>query len=219
MELTITTIQFPEITLQTRDAHKLRGYFGNLFKEHSDLLHNHYADGTSKYQYPLVQYKVINKIPHLVGIEEGGELLIKLFFEMKNININGKNYSVYSRNITKKITQLNDFNNLNEYKFETLYLPLNQKNHKRYINIENPQEKNIFLNKQIQNNILSFYKGIKFFVEAQIMVKSKLYEKTTNFKSKQMLAFSGNFVTNSVLPDNIGIGKAVSRGFGTIIKF
>lgn len=74
-------IQFPEIELRTRDAHKLRGYFGNLFKEHSPLLHNHWENGSVRYRYPTVQYKVIDKVPMLIGIEEGAELLPQLFFE------------------------------------------------------------------------------------------------------------------------------------------
>ena len=68
-------IQFPEITLKTRDAHKLRGYFGNLFKEYSPLLHNHYETGELRYKYPLVQYKVLDKVPTLVAIKEGAQLL------------------------------------------------------------------------------------------------------------------------------------------------
>ncbi|GAB3029743.1 hypothetical protein [Spirosoma pulveris] len=78
----ITTITFPEIALRTRDAHKLRGYFGELFKEHSPLLHNHLeadmpaeADGAVavkfRYAYPLVQYKVLDQVPTLVGLGRG----------------------------------------------------------------------------------------------------------------------------------------------------
>jgi len=37
MPATQPIIRFPEINLRTRDAHKLRGYFGNLFKEKSEL--------------------------------------------------------------------------------------------------------------------------------------------------------------------------------------
>ncbi len=59
MQIQTTTIRFPEIQLQARDAHKLRGYFGNLFKEHSPLLHNHFEDGSLRYKYSLVQYKII----------------------------------------------------------------------------------------------------------------------------------------------------------------
>ncbi len=218
MQINTTIIKFPEISLKTRDGHKLRGYFGNLFKEHSDLLHNHYASGQSKYQYPKVQYKVIDNIPHLVGIEEGGKLLIELFLKIKNINIEGVDYPVNSKNITNTVTEVGDFSKLNEYKFETLWIGLNQQNHKKYLQINSEKEKKDFLNKQVRNNILSFYKGVNFFIKDRIMVTSKLYEKTTKLKDKNMLAFSGSFVTNAVLPDFIGIGKSVSRGFGTIIK-
>ena len=86
MQITQTIIQFPDIKLQTRDAHKLRGYFGNLFKEQSPLLHNHYADGKARYAYPLVQYKVIDNMPVLVGFQQGGELLVSLFLKIEEID-------------------------------------------------------------------------------------------------------------------------------------
>lgn len=218
MQINTTTIKFPEINLRTRDGHKLRGFFGNLFKEHSDLLHNHYADGQSKYKYPQVQYKVINKIPHLVGIEKGGELLVDLFLKIKQISIEDKVYVVNSKNITNTITEIGEFTSLNEYKFETLWMGLNQQNHQKYLQLKSQEDKHNFLNKQVQNNILSFYKGINFFTKDRIMVTAKLQEKSTKFKDKNMLAFSGSFVTNAVLPDFTGIGKSVSRGFGTVIK-
>ena len=218
MQINTTLIKFPEISLKTRDGHKLRGYFGNLFKEHSSLLHNHYASGKAKYQYPKVQYKVIDNTPHLVGVEEGGKLLIELFLKIKQITIEDTTYDVNSKNISNTITEIGDFSNLNEYKFETLWMALNQKNHQKYLQINSQEEKNSFLNKQVQNNILSFYKGVDFFIKERIMVTSKLQEKSTKFKDKTMLAFSGSFVTNAVLPEYIGIGKSVSRGFGTVLK-
>ena len=86
----ITTITFPEIALRTRDAHKLRGYFGELFREHSPLLHNHLEadeqhEGAVKfrYAYPLVQYKVLDRVPTLVGVGEGAGLLTQLFLQMR----------------------------------------------------------------------------------------------------------------------------------------
>ncbi len=218
MQLQTTIIKFPDIKLQTRDAHKLRGYFGDLFKEQSELLHNHYTDGTSKYKYPLVQYKVIDKVPFLVGIEDGGKLLTDLFFKITKLNIKGINYSVYSKHIQRQITEIGDFAKLNEYRFKNLWMGLNQKNHKKYLLISSQSEKKDFLNKQLQNNILSFYKGIGFRAKERIMVTAQLQEKSTKFKNKNMLAFNGNFVTNAVLPDLVGIGKSVSRGFGTIMK-
>ncbi len=98
MQLHQTIIKFPEIELRTRDAHKLRGYFGNFFKEHSPLLHNHFEDGSLRYAYPLVQYKVIEHTPYLVGLAEGAKLLIELFLKIKEIDLEGEHYPILSKN-------------------------------------------------------------------------------------------------------------------------
>jgi hypothetical protein len=215
MQITQTIIQFPDIELQTRDAHKLRGYFGNLFLEHSPLLHNHYADGTSRYAYPLVQYKVIDKMPVLLGFQEGAELLISLFLKIREICIEGQYFPVLAKNITQKQCELLVNRQLYNYSFKTLWMALNQENFKKYESLAE-SELTDFLNRQLQNNILSFYKGVSFRTDERIMAISKLEEKQTLFKNQPMIAFSGQFTSNAYLPEWTGIGKAVSRGFGTV---
>lgn len=215
MQITQTTIQFPDIQLQTRDAHKLRGYFGNLFKEHSPLLHNHYDDGSARYAYPLVQYKVIDKTPVLLGLQEGAELLVSLFLQIREIDIEGQQFPVLAKNIQQKQCELTVNEQLFNYSFKTLWMALNQENFKKYQRLDEA-EKATFLNRQLQNNILSFYKGLSFRTNERIMVITRLEEKQTLFKNQLMLAFSGQFTSNAYLPEWAGIGKAVSRGFGTV---
>lgn len=216
MQITQTIVRFPEIELLTRDAHKLRGFFGNIFKEHSPLLHNHYSDGKTRYGYPLVQYKVVDKIPTLVGFQEGADLLVTLFLKVREININSKVYPVLSKNIQQNNRELRVNDQLYNYQFKTLWMGLNQDNFKEYQQLEEG-EKSSFLNRQLQNSILSFYKGLSFRISDRIMATSKLNEKNTLFKDKSMLAFEGEFTSNAYIPDLAGIGKAVSRGFGTVI--
>lgn len=216
MHLHTATIKFPEIQLAARDAHKLRGYFGNLFKEKSELLHNHYADGSTRYKYPLVQYKVIKSVPTLLGVGEGARLLINLFLKIRELNIENTVYPVHSKNIKGEETDLSPLSELHQYRFETLWMALNQKNYELFQNIKDKEEQNRFLNKQLINNVLSFYKGIDYRVSQQIMATGNFKPKMTNFKNKKMLAFEGTFVSNAVIPDGVGIGKAVSRGFGTV---
>lgn len=217
MQIQTTTIKFPEIKLKTRDAHKLRGYFGNLFKENSALLHNHFDDGSLRYKYPLVQYKVVDNIPVLLGLNEGGELLISLFLKISELNIAGDVFPVFHKNIENKKEKVEILDDLFSYQFKTLYMGLNQKNHKIYIEGNNA-EKNFLLKKTLTANILSFFKGIDYHANEKIMLTAELKEKKTKFKDKTMIAFTGGFTTNVMLPDFIGLGKAVSRGFGCIIK-
>lgn len=215
MQITQTVIRFPDIQLQARDAHKLRGYFGNIFKEYSPLLHNHYNDGSSRYAYPLVQYKVIDGIPILVGFQEGADLLVSLFLKIREIDIEGKQYQIQAKNIQQKQNLLVVNQQLYNYTFKTLWMALNQENYKKYLCLDEA-DKNKFLNHQLQNSILSFYKGLSFRTDERIMAITQLEEKQTQFKDQPMLAFSGRFTTNAYIPELAGIGKAVSRGFGTI---
>jgi hypothetical protein len=217
-QLFITLIRFPDIHLETRDAHKLRGYFGNLFKEHSPLLHNHFEDGQLRYKYPLVQYKVIQEVPMLVGVNEGATLLTALFLKIHELQINGRTYPLMQKNLDHYQATAGLTNDLHSYRFENLWMALNQENHKRYGLLKNQEEKQALLNTLLKNNLLSFFKGIDIWLEASLMTKGTFTEHVTQFKNQAMLAFSGEFVTNALLPDFIGLGKAVSRGFGTVVS-
>jgi len=218
--LHICKVQFPEIELRTRDAHKLRGYFGNLFKEHSPLLSNHYEDGSLRYRYPLVQYKVIDKTPMLVGINEGGKLLTQLFLKINALNIDGKTYTIQSKNISSTNHEIGFAEALREYQFKTLWLALNQKNYEKYSQLNNEAEKDDMLRSILVGHVLSFFRNteVELTVNQRLMAKVNVIQKQTKFKDKSMLAFTGSFVINANLPDDIGLGKSVSRGFGTIIN-
>jgi hypothetical protein len=217
MSITQTIIRFPEIKLRTRDAHKLRGYFGNLFKEKSELLHNHMGGGEFRYAYPQVQYKVVDQVPTLVGIEEGAELLSDLFLKIRELKIQNKVYPVHQKNIEAKEIEPQPTVAPVTYKFETLWMALNQKNHARYETC-NPIEREKLLEKILIGNCLSFFKAIDLFVDIQLQVRTSLKEKETRFKNNLMIAFDGMFEINADMPDWIGLGKQVSRGFGTIQK-
>jgi len=212
----MTYISFPEISLHPHYGHKLRGFFGNLFKEKSPILHNHFDDGKLRYNYPFVQYKIVDGIPMLVGLKEGAELLNDLFTSMKELNLGDKKFHIYSKNIKNKIYEPCIAENLIEYKFSLPWMALNQKNFNKYNSLLPGEERTDFLNKILIGNILSFYKGIGYTVSDKIYAKVDLTEKISAFKNRKMTVLTGGFITNANLPDFIGLGKAVSRGFGTI---
>lgn len=237
--LPLTTIAFPEIALKTRDAHKLRGYFGNLFREHSPLLHNHLesdqpnsADDPTdvpnapryRYAYPLVQYKVLNNVPTLVGLNEGATLLAQLFLQIREISIDtdeasGYTYPVLNKHIRHEQATLGIADDLIEYRFQTLWMPLNQENHRDY-RANTPEQQQAQLKRLLTSQLLGLFRtaGLWLHPHERILVRPTLRERTTQFKNQTMLAFSGGFLANVVLPDGLGLGKAVSRGFGVVLR-
>lgn len=214
----LTTITLPEITLRTRDAHKLRGYFGELFREHSPLLHNHYADGTFRQGYPLVQYKVLDGTPTLVGLGEGAALLVELFLRIRELHLEGRHYPVLAKHIAHEQVAVGvDAASLHSYRFETLWLPLNQENHREYQEL-GPAERQQQLSRILGNNILAFLKRMGADTTARVLLQLRLTEPVvTLFKNQPMLGFGGEFVTNAVLPAGVGLGKSAARGFGTVV--
>lgn len=215
MPLAQSIIRFPEIRLHTRDAHKLRGYFGNLFREHSELLHNHMGNGKLRYAYPQVQYKVLNGVPTLVGIKEGARLLPELFLDIKELNINGRLFPVRQKNIEAHQVEAGLSSQMHYYRFVTHWMAINQSNHRKYLQ-SNADARQQLLTRILTGNLLSFFKGIDVFVEDRIDVQLQASEKRTRFKNNTMLAFEGTFRANVLLPDYIGLGKQVARGFGTV---
>ena len=213
-----TIIRFPEIQLATRDAHKLRGYFGMLFREHSQLLHNHLESGESAYRYPLVQYKVLDGVPTLVGLKEGADLLIQLFLKIKELQIEERTYPVFQKNIESKIINIRLTDDLIAYRFQTLWMALNQQNYTTYL-AENDEQQAKHLKAILIGNLLSFFKAMDYRADGTVMVNLKITnQRETQFKNNTMLAFEADFVTNTMLPNAIGLGKSVARGFGTIIS-
>lgn len=218
IQLHQTIIRFPEIRLATREADKLRGYFGNLFKEQSPLLHNHLESGEILYRYPLVQYKVLQGVPVLMGINEGAELLTQLFIKIRNININGRDYPVLEKNIESRQVTTGLSDDLHSYRFETAWMALNQKNYTDYLK-EDEQQQAKHLKAILIGNMLSFCNGIDHQVEDKILANLKITGvKETLFKQNAMLIFEASFVTNMLLPDTIGLGKQTARGFGSVRK-
>jgi hypothetical protein len=212
-------IQFPEIALATRDAHKLRGYFGRLFETHSPLLHNHLEGGGLRYAYPLVQYKVLDQTPTLLGLDEGARLLLELFLKIRELNLEGIVFPVLNKHIKSQTQDLGVEDNLHQYQFSTLWMALNQSNFQTYRQ-SGEKVQNIMLQRIAIGNVLSMLKGLNIFLaeEERILLKLNVKPKITKFKDQQMLAFQGGFTCNVLLPDKAGLGKAVSRGFGSIMR-
>lgn len=213
----LSTLTFPQIRLATRDAHKLRGYFGAMFREHSPLLHNHLEGGELRYAYPLVQYKVVRGVPVLLGVGEGAKLLVELFLSLRELRIDGQVYPLDHKDLQCREVEAGYSDTLHTYRLVTQWMALTQSNYAEYrqLSPEGQQEK---LRRLLSNHILAVFKGLNIWLEPheRILTQIRLQPRSTHFKDQKMLTFSGTFTTNAVLPRWIGLGKSVSRGFGTV---
>jgi hypothetical protein len=202
--------------LPTSYGRKLRGFFANKFDD--VLFHNH-QKSNYRYKYPLIQYKIIDGKPTVMGLDKGSILLVNNFLEIENIYLGDKLYKKPKGEINIKEFDFKLTNAFYNYKFITPWRGLNDSNYQKYKKLkENETKKTEFLSSILIGNILSFAKVIDWWIEEEIKVETNLKEVPIYYKGNKMPGFKGEFKTNIKLPDIIGLGKSPSRGFGTIKK-
>jgi len=212
------TLRFGNVNLRASHIHKFRGFVGNLFRDY-DLIHNHDLNtGKLIYRYPLIQFKLIDKIPCIVAITEPAvAIFLEIFMKMDKVIIDNVIIPIFEKDLKVADVEFGFSEETFVYKFVTPWIGLNQENYQRY---ESSifSGKNEILKKTLIGNILSMAKYLDCWLEKnqQINVEHQVREKNITFKRKSMLGFTGIFKTNFIIPDDLGIGKSVSRGFGVV---
>ncbi|PJA81160.1 MAG: hypothetical protein CO148_00140, partial [Nitrospirae bacterium CG_4_9_14_3_um_filter_41_27] len=76
-----------------RTADKLRGFFADRFGEYT-LIHQHLRDNGLLYKAPLIQYKIFDGKPFVLGINEGADILQKVHEDIEYLKIGHTEYHI-----------------------------------------------------------------------------------------------------------------------------
>jgi hypothetical protein len=212
-----STLLLNDVYLKPSQIHKFRGFVGNAFKDH-DLIHNHDEKGNPIYRYPLIQFKLIDKTPAIIAITDRAvSIFSEIFMKLDKIIIEGTLIPVFEKDLKVEEVEFGYSDEIFMYEFISPWIGLNQKNFTKY-NEAGSDERNQILKRVMTGNILSMAKYLDCWLSEnqKIRINHKLKEIKVNLKGKSMTAFAGIFKTNFCLPDYLGIGKSVSRGFGTV---
>jgi len=213
-----STLLINNVKLRPGQIHKFRGFVGNLFKEH-DLIHNHdLSTGKAIYRYPLIQFKLVDNTPAIISITDRAvEVFGDIFMKLDKIIIDGLEIPVFEKDLKIEDVEFGFADETFMYEFLSPWIGLNQKNFEKYNRTASEGKKQLL--KQIMTgNILSMSKSLDYWLteNQKIRIALQLKEKPVNLKGKGMIGFTGIFKANFILPDHLGIGKSVSRGFGTV---
>lgn len=196
------------------DANKLKGFIADHFREYP-IFHNHYGN-RHMFTDSRVQYKIIDNIGYVLGIEEGAEA-IKMLSEFNELHLGNSIYYVIPIFCDKEETIMYT-KEFFQYELASYWLPFNKKNYELYKTLKDRKEKKWFINATLRNNIISLCKGLGLDVDKYkhtIYVHSRLKEHISYYKVPRT-SFIGEFRTNMILPDLFGLGEKVSAGFGVI---
>lgn len=215
----ISTLKLNHVPLNPTQIHKLRGYVGHMFKDY-DLIHNHdLKTGKQIYRYPLIQFKLIEKTPVILAVTDKAiEIFTEIFMKLDEIRIDDATIPVHEKDLQVETADFGYADETFMYKFVSPWIGLNQNNYQKYAMTGTRADKTAILKRSMTGNILSMAKGLGCWLEKdqQIKLDLQLKEKPVTLKGKTMIGFTGIFKTNFIIPDYLGIGKSVSRGFGTV---
>lgn len=202
---------------------QLRGFIGNKFERYSEL-HHHLKSSTSnfrlKYEYPKIQYNINNNKAIILGIEDNAIGVLKNIALNVNELILGENvYKVIKINAHYQDSEFGIINNgkMISYKFKTPWLALNKENYMRFRS-SSISERRELLKKILIGNILSMSKHLEYNVPGTIQADIELSATKVSYKDVPLIGFKGIFEVNFLIPEYLGIGKAVSHGFGAVKK-
>lgn len=193
-------------------ATQLRGYVGHLFIEDTEF--HHHMD--NPYHYPLVQYKKVNNRPMILGFGEYADILFRKTSGLEKILVDGAGTArVRSVELKQEVVAIEK--KQVSYRFVSPWIALNERNHRIFVGADY-HHKSKLLTKILAANILSMLKGLKIFVDFRISIDEVKHATPflTRAHGNTFWGFRPEFTANISIPRYAGLGKSVSKGFGTV---
>ncbi len=218
-KITKATLFLHNVSLKASQIHKFRGFAGRLFSNY-DVIHNHsQQSGKPIYRYPLIQFKLIESVPAIIAVtDEAVGLFSEIFMKLNSVVIDDVQIPVYEKDLKVETADFGYTEDVFVYEFLSPWIGLNQKNYQQYAQMQDQYGKADILRGAVTGNLLSMSKYLKHWLgqDQKIVTEILLKENTVNLKGNPLIGFTGVFKVNFLIPDYLGIGKSVSRGFGTV---
>lgn len=209
-------VRWTDISLEPRDIPKLRGFFANKYPD-LQLFHNHLPDAGFDYKAPRIQYRVIEKHPALIAFGEGIELVKKAFLEVDELLINGRAITSNEREISLREADFGQCTEYHKYSFSSPWMALDKENYQEYLGLDDFQRKQQ-LKRILKSNLKTISKGFGYTIPKldELNTDGWFQPLRVNFHNQPMQCFTGEFSTNFLIPNHLGLGGKVSRGFGVV---
>lgn len=189
----------------------LRGYLGHLFGEADTEFHHHDAN---PYRYPLIQYKKLGKELIVLGINEHAKTVQEKIPTLTHINLPSSRAKVTAIALESRTTPVSE--GYAAYRFSTPWLALNSENYAKYRALDAKLRPGL-LEGILAANVLSMLKGVRLRAPFRVMARLGQHKPTSVIcNANRFMGFWGSFATNVTLPDHVGLGKSVAKGFGAI---
>jgi len=200
-----------------KTPYQVKGVLMRLFPEEeiTPMLDGRYRD---KFLYPRVQVKILNEQIYLVGLSEGVDPIKSIVSKFDSLDFGNITFQLHDIDVEEDSSRFKPVDKLIRYRFITPWVALNQTTGSKYRFLNN-KEKLAFLNRLMGQNIVFLAREMGIELEEKIYTKTSLdslFPKPVD--ENNWGAFMGEFRTNFILPNYLGIGNGITRGYGTVFS-
>jgi len=168
------------------------------------------------HRYQALQCKYVKNDLMVIGLSQGAGLLLQLA-EGRDTILTGVNACTISRRDSAiRNGEFGITGSPHLYEFLTPWLALNQQNAKKFYDLKGKPERDAFMQKLLLGHLNTLAKSLDYKPPIPISCEPKVRFRRDRIDNENVIVFLGKFRTNLSIPDFLGIGQSVSRGFGTI---
>lgn len=205
-----------DFNIRGEEVSRWRGAFVEMAGWDEDILHNHEEGGECKYRYPLIQYRAIRGKAVIFAMGEALPIIQEILTrESLAIRWAEKEYSLPILDIRLDEYFLREIFTPKTYTLHR-WLPLHGKRYKKWLEMDNLVDRVLLLEETLKKQLATFCKQYGFDIENKLETRLQNILRTEQVYAFQtpMIMFTIEYSANILLPENIGIGRAISRGFG-----
>jgi len=167
------------------------------------------------YFYPRVQYKVIRGGPIIAAVNEGCQLLWSLYDNLDQLNAVQPDWKIVEKRLIDRKAPMGLTRDFVKYRFLTPWLALPEEAFKKYLLMDEEARQKMVI-KSLEGHIRSIADSLGCPLDGELRIKMNIKANYIFQREIHVAGLFGSFLVNFEMPNFLGIGKSVSRGFGTI---
>jgi hypothetical protein len=173
------------------------------------------AGKPASYFYPRLQFKIVRGSAMIAAVNEGCKLLWDLYNDLDEASSEQTDWRITEKRMIDKKAPYGVSSEFIKYRFLTPWLALPEEQSKRYLLLDEAAKERM-LAKILEGHIRSVSESLGYANSGELKVKVNIKPEYIFQRDIHYAGLFGSFIANFEIPNFLGLGKSVSRGFGTI---
>ena len=167
-------------------------------------------------RYPPILCGQLKHETRVTGICQGADFLYSLVDGNTEILDNNNRCHIDTRDAEIRSEPFGITVEEHEYEFLTPWLALNQQNEKKFYLLQGKTARDAFMQKLLATQLNTFAKSLEYSSDNSITCTAHVRFIRERIEQQTVMIFKGRFRANLQIPQYLGIGQSVSRGFGWV---